>query len=175
MTRKPESVSAFQRDQWEKFFVIKKKKKVVWLMPLGQRLLQGFSFMLTPHSVHLSCSDVLQQGKYQQIMKKKSKYYLTRHIHTLFILSKQHESWGNKCWFLLGDVRVRSQVGFEPERRSSHPYLCIDFRTLHGEYELHSGCLDFPLSSCRSTHSLFLSGRIDRCLCTAFTHCFTWW
>ncbi|KAK5849712.1 hypothetical protein PBY51_014024 [Eleginops maclovinus] len=29
------------------------------------------------------------------------------------------------------DVRVRSQVGFEPERRSSHPYLCIDFRTLH--------------------------------------------
>ncbi|CAL1596948.1 unnamed protein product [Knipowitschia caucasica] len=32
---------------------------------------------------------------------------------------------------MLGDVRVRSQVGFEPERRSSHPYLCIDFRTLH--------------------------------------------
>ncbi|XP_032360354.1 high affinity 3',5'-cyclic-AMP phosphodiesterase 7A isoform X2 [Etheostoma spectabile] len=29
------------------------------------------------------------------------------------------------------DVRVRSQVGFEPERRSSHPYLYIDFRTLH--------------------------------------------
>ncbi|RVE58766.1 hypothetical protein OJAV_G00198010 [Oryzias javanicus] len=29
------------------------------------------------------------------------------------------------------DVRVRSQVGFEPERRSSHPYLRIDFRTLH--------------------------------------------
>uniref|UniRef100_A0A1A8EP97 Phosphodiesterase n=2 Tax=Nothobranchius korthausae TaxID=1143690 RepID=A0A1A8EP97_9TELE len=29
------------------------------------------------------------------------------------------------------DVRVRSQVGFEPERRSSHPYFCIDFRTLH--------------------------------------------
>ncbi|KAM6900196.1 high affinity 3',5'-cyclic-AMP phosphodiesterase 7A isoform 2-T2 [Xenentodon cancila] len=32
---------------------------------------------------------------------------------------------------MLGDVRVRSQVGFEPERRSSHPYHCIDFRTLH--------------------------------------------
>uniref|UniRef100_A0A8C7ZTT1 Phosphodiesterase n=1 Tax=Oryzias sinensis TaxID=183150 RepID=A0A8C7ZTT1_9TELE len=32
---------------------------------------------------------------------------------------------------MLGDVRVRSQVGFEPERRSSHPYLRIDFRTLH--------------------------------------------
>lgn len=32
---------------------------------------------------------------------------------------------------MLGDVRVRSQVGFEPERRNSHPYLCIDFRTLH--------------------------------------------
>ncbi|XP_016887206.1 high affinity 3',5'-cyclic-AMP phosphodiesterase 7A isoform X2 [Cynoglossus semilaevis] len=29
------------------------------------------------------------------------------------------------------DVRVRSQVGFEPERRVSHPYLCIDFRNLH--------------------------------------------
>ncbi|XP_046879511.1 high affinity cAMP-specific 3',5'-cyclic phosphodiesterase 7A isoform X2 [Hypomesus transpacificus] len=29
------------------------------------------------------------------------------------------------------DVRVRSQVGFEPERRGSHPYLCIDYRTLH--------------------------------------------
>uniref|UniRef100_A0A674PKV2 Phosphodiesterase n=1 Tax=Takifugu rubripes TaxID=31033 RepID=A0A674PKV2_TAKRU len=36
---------------------------------------------------------------------------------------------------MLGDVRVRSQVGFEPERRSSHQYLCIDFRTLHGEFE----------------------------------------
>ncbi|XP_071397872.1 high affinity 3',5'-cyclic-AMP phosphodiesterase 7A-like isoform X4 [Centroberyx affinis] len=34
---------------------------------------------------------------------------------------------------MLGDVRVRSQVGFEPERRSSHPYLCIDFRTLHSD------------------------------------------
>lgn len=34
---------------------------------------------------------------------------------------------------MLGDVRVRSQVGFEPERRGSHPYLCIDFRTLHCE------------------------------------------
>lgn len=32
---------------------------------------------------------------------------------------------------MLGDVRVRSQVGFEPERRGSHPYLGIDFRTLH--------------------------------------------
>ncbi|XP_073719748.1 high affinity 3',5'-cyclic-AMP phosphodiesterase 7A isoform X4 [Misgurnus anguillicaudatus] len=33
------------------------------------------------------------------------------------------------------DVRVRSQVGFEPERRSSHPYLAIDFRTLHSRAE----------------------------------------
>ncbi|XP_024135446.1 high affinity cAMP-specific 3',5'-cyclic phosphodiesterase 7A isoform X2 [Oryzias melastigma] len=32
---------------------------------------------------------------------------------------------------LFANVRVRSQVGFEPERRSSHPYLRIDFRTLH--------------------------------------------
>ncbi|CDQ79631.1 unnamed protein product [Oncorhynchus mykiss] len=32
---------------------------------------------------------------------------------------------------MLGDVRVRSQVGFEPEGRGSYPYLCIDFRTLH--------------------------------------------
>ncbi|XP_058491630.1 high affinity cAMP-specific 3',5'-cyclic phosphodiesterase 7A isoform X3 [Solea solea] len=32
---------------------------------------------------------------------------------------------------MLGDVRVRSQAGFEPERRSTHPYLCIDFRNLH--------------------------------------------
>ncbi|XP_070990013.1 high affinity 3',5'-cyclic-AMP phosphodiesterase 7A-like isoform X1 [Oncorhynchus clarkii lewisi] len=30
-----------------------------------------------------------------------------------------------------GDVRVRSQVGFEPEPRGSHPYLYVDFRTLH--------------------------------------------
>ncbi|XP_064869472.1 high affinity 3',5'-cyclic-AMP phosphodiesterase 7A isoform X4 [Oncorhynchus nerka] len=29
------------------------------------------------------------------------------------------------------DVRVRSQVGFEPEPRGSHPYLYVDFRTLH--------------------------------------------
>uniref|UniRef100_A0A4W6DSC5 Phosphodiesterase n=1 Tax=Lates calcarifer TaxID=8187 RepID=A0A4W6DSC5_LATCA len=36
---------------------------------------------------------------------------------------------------MLGDVRVRSQVGFEPERRSSHPYL--------------------------STHCLFLSTRLS--------------
>ncbi|KAM6978114.1 high affinity 3',5'-cyclic-AMP phosphodiesterase 7A isoform 1-T1 [Aplochiton taeniatus] len=31
---------------------------------------------------------------------------------------------------MLGDVRVRSQVGFEPEQ-GSHPYLCIDFRDFH--------------------------------------------
>ncbi|XP_043921782.1 high affinity cAMP-specific 3',5'-cyclic phosphodiesterase 7A [Protopterus annectens] len=30
---------------------------------------------------------------------------------------------------VLGDVRVRSRTGFEPERRGSHPY--IDFRILH--------------------------------------------
>ncbi|XP_061110614.1 high affinity cAMP-specific 3',5'-cyclic phosphodiesterase 7A-like isoform X2 [Conger conger] len=29
------------------------------------------------------------------------------------------------------DVRVRSQVGFEPGRRGSHPYLNVDFRLLH--------------------------------------------
>ena len=34
-----------------------------------------------------------------------------------------------------GDVRVRRQVGFDPEPRGSPPYLCIDFRTLHSEYE----------------------------------------
>ncbi|XP_016299371.1 high affinity cAMP-specific 3',5'-cyclic phosphodiesterase 7A-like isoform X6 [Sinocyclocheilus anshuiensis] len=33
------------------------------------------------------------------------------------------------------DVRVRSQVGFEPERRGSHPYLGVDFRTLHSRAE----------------------------------------
>ncbi|MFT7809201.1 high affinity cAMP-specific 3',5'-cyclic phosphodiesterase 7A-like isoform X2 [Arapaima gigas] len=32
---------------------------------------------------------------------------------------------------MLGDVRVRSRAGFEPERRGSHPYLCVDFRILH--------------------------------------------
>ncbi|XP_056439700.1 high affinity cAMP-specific 3',5'-cyclic phosphodiesterase 7A isoform X1 [Gadus chalcogrammus] len=32
---------------------------------------------------------------------------------------------------MLGDVRVRRQVGFDPEPRGSPPYLCIDFRTLH--------------------------------------------
>ncbi|XP_064409767.1 high affinity cAMP-specific 3',5'-cyclic phosphodiesterase 7A isoform X2 [Latimeria chalumnae] len=34
---------------------------------------------------------------------------------------------------MLGDVRVRSRVGFEPERRGSHPY--IDFRILHSHSE----------------------------------------
>ncbi|XP_035272130.1 high affinity cAMP-specific 3',5'-cyclic phosphodiesterase 7A isoform X3 [Anguilla anguilla] len=33
------------------------------------------------------------------------------------------------------DVRVRSRVGFEPERRGSHPYLSIDFRILHSQPE----------------------------------------
>ncbi|KAJ8376645.1 hypothetical protein SKAU_G00072250 [Synaphobranchus kaupii] len=33
------------------------------------------------------------------------------------------------------DVRVRSRVGFEPERRGSHPYLPIDFRILHSQPE----------------------------------------
>ncbi|RXN25798.1 high affinity cAMP-specific 3, 5 -cyclic phosphodiesterase 7A-like isoform X2 [Labeo rohita] len=37
--------------------------------------------------------------------------------------------------FTPGDVRVRSQVGFEPERRGSHPYLGVDFRTLHSRAE----------------------------------------
>uniref|UniRef100_A0A672J0H9 Phosphodiesterase n=1 Tax=Salarias fasciatus TaxID=181472 RepID=A0A672J0H9_SALFA len=32
---------------------------------------------------------------------------------------------------MLGDVRVRSQVGFEPERRSSHPYLSGPERRVH--------------------------------------------
>ncbi|KAJ8413360.1 hypothetical protein AAFF_G00093560 [Aldrovandia affinis] len=36
---------------------------------------------------------------------------------------------------MLGDVRVRSRVGFEPERRGSHPYLPIDFRILHCQPE----------------------------------------
>ncbi|XP_028822671.1 high affinity 3',5'-cyclic-AMP phosphodiesterase 7A isoform X3 [Denticeps clupeoides] len=36
---------------------------------------------------------------------------------------------------MLGDVRVRSQAGFEPERRGSHPYLSIDFQTLHSRAE----------------------------------------
>ncbi|XP_018599821.1 high affinity 3',5'-cyclic-AMP phosphodiesterase 7A isoform X2 [Scleropages formosus] len=34
---------------------------------------------------------------------------------------------------MLGDVRVRSRAGFEPERRGSHPYLCVDFRILHSK------------------------------------------
>lgn len=38
---------------------------------------------------------------------------------------------------------MRSQVGFEPEQRSSHQYLCIDFRTLHGELETVARCLHF--------------------------------
>uniref|UniRef100_W5MBP0 Phosphodiesterase n=1 Tax=Lepisosteus oculatus TaxID=7918 RepID=W5MBP0_LEPOC len=36
---------------------------------------------------------------------------------------------------MLGDVRVRSRLGFEPERRGSHPYLYIDFRILHSRPE----------------------------------------
>nr|XP_046148764.1 high affinity cAMP-specific 3',5'-cyclic phosphodiesterase 7A-like isoform X1 [Oncorhynchus gorbuscha] len=32
---------------------------------------------------------------------------------------------------MLGDVRVRSRVGFDPEGKGSYSYLCIDFRTLH--------------------------------------------
>ncbi|XP_068093544.1 high affinity 3',5'-cyclic-AMP phosphodiesterase 7A isoform X1 [Hyperolius riggenbachi] len=35
---------------------------------------------------------------------------------------------------MLGDVRVRSRAGFEPERRGSHPY--IDFRILHSHSEI---------------------------------------
>ncbi|MEE6463861.1 hypothetical protein FKM82_006079 [Ascaphus truei] len=35
---------------------------------------------------------------------------------------------------MLGDVRVRSRVGFEAERRGSHPY--IDFRILHSHSEI---------------------------------------
>uniref|UniRef100_A0A674PPS0 Phosphodiesterase n=1 Tax=Takifugu rubripes TaxID=31033 RepID=A0A674PPS0_TAKRU len=56
---------------------------------------------------------------------------------------------------MLGDVRVRSQVGFEPERRSSHQYLCIDFRTLHGD-DVMSNCAPPPpqlLSFQRYLHS----------------------
>ncbi|KAK6490974.1 high affinity cAMP-specific 3',5'-cyclic phosphodiesterase 7A-like isoform X5 [Huso huso] len=36
---------------------------------------------------------------------------------------------------MLGDVRVRSRVGFETERRGSHPYLYVDFRILHSRPE----------------------------------------
>ncbi|XP_067434912.1 high affinity cAMP-specific 3',5'-cyclic phosphodiesterase 7A isoform X3 [Thunnus thynnus] len=48
------------------------------------------------------------------------------------------------------DVRVRSQVGFEPERRSSHPYLCIDFRTLH----VRLGCGSASSAPERRVHRL---------------------
>ncbi|KAM7390520.1 hypothetical protein PAMA_008601 [Pampus argenteus] len=51
---------------------------------------------------------------------------------------------------MLGDVRVRSQVGFEPERRSSHPYLCIDFRTLHARL----GCGSASSAPERRVHRL---------------------
>ncbi|XP_071397870.1 high affinity 3',5'-cyclic-AMP phosphodiesterase 7A-like isoform X2 [Centroberyx affinis] len=50
------------------------------------------------------------------------------------------------------DVRVRSQVGFEPERRSSHPYLCIDFRTLHTR--LGSGSTSASSAPERRVHRL---------------------
>ncbi|XP_076146996.1 high affinity 3',5'-cyclic-AMP phosphodiesterase 7A isoform X2 [Alosa pseudoharengus] len=50
---------------------------------------------------------------------------------------------------MLGDVRVRSQVGFEAERRGSHPYLCVDFRTLHSRGETVG-----PVSG-RRVHRLF--------------------
>lgn len=56
-------------------------------------------------------------------------------VGALFLHCMFHDSWGRVCCFPLGDVRVRSQVGFEPEGRGSYPYLCIDFRTLHCEYE----------------------------------------
>ncbi|XP_014036844.1 high affinity cAMP-specific 3',5'-cyclic phosphodiesterase 7A isoform X2 [Salmo salar] len=45
---------------------------------------------------------------------------------------------------MLGDVRVRSQVGFEPEGRGSYPYLCIDFRTLHSCSESTSSLIPGP-------------------------------
>ncbi|MBN3286230.1 PDE7A phosphodiesterase, partial [Polyodon spathula] len=38
-------------------------------------------------------------------------------------------------YFLLGDVRVRSRVGFETERAGCHPYLYVDFRILHSRPE----------------------------------------
>lgn len=41
---------------------------------------------------------------------------------------------------------MRSQVGFEPEQRSSHQYLCIDFRTLHGELETFVRCLHLKIT-----------------------------
>ncbi|EGW09522.1 High affinity cAMP-specific 3',5'-cyclic phosphodiesterase 7A [Cricetulus griseus] len=37
---------------------------------------------------------------------------------------------------MLGDVRVRSRAGFEPERRGSHPY--IDFRVFHSQSEIEA-------------------------------------
>ncbi|XP_056290537.1 high affinity cAMP-specific 3',5'-cyclic phosphodiesterase 7A isoform X1 [Pseudoliparis swirei] len=53
---------------------------------------------------------------------------------------------------MLGDVRVRSQVGFEPERRISHPYLNIDFRTLHTR--LDSGSTSESKAPERRVHRL---------------------
>ncbi|XP_048832127.1 high affinity cAMP-specific 3',5'-cyclic phosphodiesterase 7A isoform X3 [Brienomyrus brachyistius] len=42
---------------------------------------------------------------------------------------------GPCCWCPLGDVRVRSRISLEPERRGSHPYLCVDFRILHSRHD----------------------------------------
>ncbi|XP_068603903.1 high affinity 3',5'-cyclic-AMP phosphodiesterase 7A [Brachionichthys hirsutus] len=55
---------------------------------------------------------------------------------------------------LARDVRVRSQVGFEPERRSSHPYLCIDFRTLHTRPGCASASAPASSAPARRVHRL---------------------
>ncbi|KAM3866258.1 high affinity 3',5'-cyclic-AMP phosphodiesterase 7A-like [Diretmus argenteus] len=66
---------------------------------------------------------------------------------------------------MLGDVRVRSQLGFEPERRGSHPYLHVDFRDLHSRRDSpapgSARSLRRLLSFQRNIHpSHFLQGQV---------------
>uniref|UniRef100_A0A3B3S388 Phosphodiesterase n=1 Tax=Paramormyrops kingsleyae TaxID=1676925 RepID=A0A3B3S388_9TELE len=64
---------------------------------------------------------------------------------------------------MLGDVRVRSCISLEPERRGSHPYLCVDFRILHSRHDPAAPASAYSVRRLLSFQRYLHSSRRLRC------------
>ncbi|XP_072555766.1 high affinity 3',5'-cyclic-AMP phosphodiesterase 7A isoform X2 [Paramormyrops kingsleyae] len=61
------------------------------------------------------------------------------------------------------DVRVRSCISLEPERRGSHPYLCVDFRILHSRHDPAAPASAYSVRRLLSFQRYLHSSRRLRC------------
>ncbi|XP_072555767.1 high affinity 3',5'-cyclic-AMP phosphodiesterase 7A isoform X3 [Paramormyrops kingsleyae] len=64
---------------------------------------------------------------------------------------------------LFTNVRVRSCISLEPERRGSHPYLCVDFRILHSRHDPAAPASAYSVRRLLSFQRYLHSSRRLRC------------